>query len=50
VWRSGSEEAVCQAHGYKKQVFKPMRNSLQVRECVEEVSSPGGSAVVAIEL
>jgi hypothetical protein len=31
-------------------VSSPVRNSLQVRECVEEVSSPGGSPVAATEL
>jgi hypothetical protein len=40
----------CQARGLKKQVVRPVRNSLQVREFVEEVSSPGGSPVAATEL
>jgi hypothetical protein len=33
------EEAGCQAHGMKKQVFNPVSNSLQVREVVGEVIS-----------
>jgi hypothetical protein len=40
VLRSESEEAGCQAY----------ENSLQVRECVEEVSSPRGSPVAATKL
>ena len=34
----------------KKKVFRPVRNSLQVRECVEEMISIGRSLVAAIEL
>jgi hypothetical protein len=37
------EEAGCQAHGLKKQVVRPMRNSRQMREIVGEVSYLGGS-------
>jgi hypothetical protein len=44
---SPGERGCC---GLKKQVVRPVRNSLQVRECVEEVSSPGGSPVAATEL
>jgi hypothetical protein len=44
------KEAGCQAHGLKKQVVRPVRNSLQVREVVGEVISPGGSPVAATEL
>jgi hypothetical protein len=33
------EEAGCQARGLKKQVVRPVRNSLQVREVVGEVIS-----------
>ena len=36
--------------GLKKQVVRPMRNSLQVRECGEEVIYPGGSLVAATKL
>jgi hypothetical protein len=31
-----------------KQVVRPVSNSLQVSECVGEVSSPGGSLVAAM--
>jgi hypothetical protein len=31
-------------------VVRPVSNSLQVRECVEEVSSPGGSPVATTGL
>jgi hypothetical protein len=34
----------------KRQVVRLVRKSLQVREWVEEVSSPGGILVVSIEL
>jgi hypothetical protein len=34
--------------GKKKQVVRPVRNSLQVREVVGEVISPGGSPTTAI--
>jgi hypothetical protein len=34
----------------KKQVVRPVSNSLQVRECVEEVRTLGRSPVAAIEL
>jgi hypothetical protein len=34
----------------KEQVARPVRNSLQVRECVEEVKTPGRSPVAATEL
>jgi hypothetical protein len=34
----------------KKQVVRPVRNSLQVREVVGEVISPGGSPTTAIVL
>jgi hypothetical protein len=44
------EEAGCQAHGLKKQVVRPMSNSLQVREFVGEVISPRGSPTTATEL
>jgi hypothetical protein len=44
------EEVGCQARGLKKQVVRPVRNSLQVREIVGEVISPGGSPTTATEL
>jgi hypothetical protein len=50
VLRSWNEEVSCQAYGWKKQVVRPMRNSLQVREFVDEVISPGGSLVVATKI
>ena len=34
----------------KEQVVRPVRNSLQFRECVEEVKTPGRSPVAATEL
>jgi hypothetical protein len=34
----------------KRQVVKPVRDSLQVRECMEEVRTPGRGLVVATEL
>ena len=34
----------------KRQVVRPMRNSLQVRECAEEVSYFGGSPIAATDL
>jgi hypothetical protein len=46
----GLPRAGCQARRLKRQVVRPMRNSLQVRECVEEVNSPGGNPVTATEL
>jgi hypothetical protein len=36
------EEAGFQAHGLKKQVLRPVKNSLQVREVVGKVISHGG--------
>jgi hypothetical protein len=44
------EEVGCQAHGLKKQVVKHVSNSLQVREIVGEVISPGGSPTASTEL
>jgi hypothetical protein len=44
---SPGERGCC---GLKKQVVRPMRNSLQVRECGEEVSYPGGSLVATTKL
>jgi hypothetical protein len=40
----------CQACESKKQVVKPMRNSLYVRECFEEVISLGETPVEATYL
>ena len=34
----------------KKKVVRPVSDSLQVRECAEEVRTPGRSFVVAIEV
>ena len=34
----------------KKQVVRPVRDSLQVRECMEEVRTPGRSPIAATEL
>ena len=34
----------------KRQVIRPMSDSLQVRECMEEVRTPGRSPIVATEL
>jgi hypothetical protein len=44
---SPGERGCC---GLKKQVVRPMRNSLQVRECGEEVSYPGGSLITTTKL
>jgi hypothetical protein len=44
---SPGERGCC---GLKKQVVRPMRNSLQVRECGEEVSYPRRSLVAATKL
>jgi hypothetical protein len=44
------EEAGFQAHGLKKQVVRPMRNSLYVREIVGEVISPRGSPAATTQL
>jgi hypothetical protein len=46
----GFEEALCQTRGLKKQVVRHVSNSLQVREIVGEVNSPGGSLAAATEL
>jgi hypothetical protein len=35
----------CVGTELKKQVVRPVSNSFQVRECVEEVSSHGGSPI-----
>jgi hypothetical protein len=34
----------------KEQVARPVRISLQVRECVEEVKTPGRSPIATTEL
>jgi hypothetical protein len=44
------EEVGCQACGLKKKVVRPMRKSLQVREVLGEVISPGGCPATTIEL
>jgi hypothetical protein len=36
--------------GVKKQVVMPLCNSLQVRECVVELSSLGGNPIASTEL
>jgi len=44
------EEVGYQAHELRKKVVKPMRNSLQVREIIAEVNSPGGIPLAATKL